>query len=139
MPINATGLDFGCGPGPTISVMAATRGYTVENYDPIYAPTLKWEQKRYGFISATEVIEHIHWPLTTLDKLWGGLIPAGKLGIMTKRTDSPEKFATWHYKNDPTHVRFYAENTFQWLAERFKAQLEIIGPDTVILTKNDPS
>ena len=31
------GLDFGCGPGPTLSVMLAEQGMVVNDYDPIYA------------------------------------------------------------------------------------------------------
>ncbi len=30
------GLDFGCGPGPTLSVMLEERGLQVDNYDTFY-------------------------------------------------------------------------------------------------------
>jgi len=52
---------------------------------------------------------------------------------MTKRVICHEKFKTWHYKNDPTHVCFYAIETFQFIAEYWGYDLEIINDDTVIL------
>ena len=63
------------------------------------------------------------------------LKPRAYLGIMTKRVIDQQRFATWHYKNDPTHVCFYSVETFQWLANLWQAQLEFIGAD-VILLKN---
>ena len=32
------GLDFGCGPGPTLSTMLAERGYPTADYDPLFFP-----------------------------------------------------------------------------------------------------
>ena len=36
---NRTGLDFGSGPGPTLSVMLSEKGHEMDIYDPFYAPT----------------------------------------------------------------------------------------------------
>ena len=32
------GLDYGCGPGPTLSIMLGEAGMLVEDYDPYYRP-----------------------------------------------------------------------------------------------------
>ncbi len=127
LPTNAVGLDFGCGPGPTLSVMFAEAGFVVENYDPAFAPEASVFDAEYNFITATEVVEHLHRPRFELDRLWDRLQPGGWLAIMTSPLPSPEKFASWHYKTEPTHVMFYAEETFRWLAAHWSARCERVG------------
>lgn len=128
------GLDFGSGPGPTLSVMFEERGHRTEIYDPFYAPGLDFETRQYDFISASEVVEHLHFPRKELERLWGCLRPAGILGVMTKRVIK-ESFASWHYIQDPTHVSFFSLKTFQWLAEHWNAELTVPGNDVVIFQK----
>lgn len=129
------GLDFGCGPGPSISVMMAERGWQVDNYDPYYFPALNVFSQPYNFICCTEVLEHIHWPMPLLDQLWQNIRPGGVFGIMTKRVRDRAAFANWHYKNDPTHVRFYSETSLNWLAQRWQADIEFADTDVVIFQK----
>jgi len=129
------GLDFGSGPGPTLSVMFEEQGFEVKNYDIFYANEPELLQQKYDFITCTEVIEHLHQPhkeLTSLTKL---LEPKGMFGIMTKRVIDKDRFRTWHYKNDLTHVCFYSDQTFEYIAEYWQYQLEFIHTDTVLLTK----
>lgn len=129
------GLDFGCGPGPTLSLMLAEAAFPTAIYDPFYAPDPAVWRDRYDFVTASEVVEHLHRPMTDLQRLWSVLKPGGWLGIMTKRVLNRRAFAGWHYKNDPTHVAFFAEDTFLWLARRWSAELKIAGPDVVLLQK----
>ena len=70
-----------------------------------------------------------------IDRLTSLLNPQGLLAIMTKRVINPERFANWHYKNDPTHIIFFSENTFQWIANKHVMEFEIIDKDVVFLTK----
>ena len=129
------GLDFGSGPGPTLSVMFEENGHIVSLYDPFYAPDSGVFQSKYDFITASEVVEHLYRPREELDRLWRCLRPGGVLGIMTKRVLDHEAFSRWHYKNDPTHVCFFAVQTFEWLAECWRATLTVVGEDVVILGK----
>ena len=131
----SVGLDFGCGPGPTVCVLMAERGHTVTNFDPIYHPDVDWRDASYDFITSTEVLEHLQHPRRELDALWSTLRPTGYLGIMTKRVRSLTDFKTWHYKNDPTHITFYSDTTFQWLAALWCAELQLVSHDVVILKK----
>lgn len=131
----ARGLDFGSGPGPTLSRMLAEAGFPTAIYDPFYAPDAVVWRARYDFITASEVVEHLHHPRTDLDRIWTVLKPGGWLGIMTKRVLNVTAFAAWHYKNDPTHVAFFAEETFAWLAQRWSAEQQIVGPDVVLMQK----
>ncbi|MFT7587202.1 MAG: hypothetical protein ACI9EW_003644 [Cellvibrionaceae bacterium] len=136
LPPNSSGLDFGSGPGPTLSIMFEEAGHSMVIYDPFYAPDTAPLSHTYDFITATEVAEHLHHPRAELDRLWGCLRPGGYLGIMTKRVLDVEAFANWHYKNDPTHVCFFAAETFEWLAQLWGAECTIVGNDVVIFRKH---
>ena len=59
----------------------------------------------------------------------------GVLGIMTKLVIDRKAFSNWHYKNDLTHVCFFSHFTFEWLTQKYDAQLEIIDADVILLTK----
>ena len=131
----SSGLDFGCGPGPTLSVMLQEQGHRIELYDSFYFPDSVVFETTYDFITASEVVEHLHRPRWELQRLWDCVMPAGQLGIMTKRVLNQERFATWHYKNDPTHVCFFSEAAFEWLASEWQAVIEFRGADVVIFTK----
>ena len=78
------GLDFGSGPGPTLSLMFEELGHTMAIYDRFYADNPDLLDRRYDFITATEVLEHLRNPREELDRLWALLKPGGSLGIMTK-------------------------------------------------------
>nr|WP_290674142.1 class I SAM-dependent methyltransferase [Halomonas sp. 54_146] len=131
----ARGLDFGSGPGPTLSVMFAEQGYPMAIYDPFYAPDASILTQTFDFITATEVVEHLAQPGQVLAQLAAQLAPGGYLGFMTKRVASPEAFAQWHYISDPTHISFFSEETFRWWAQKHHLTVEFPGPDTVILHK----
>lgn len=132
---NSHGLDFGCGPGPTLSLMLQQQGHKMNLYDAYYYPDSSVLEKSYDFITATEVIEHLYQP----DKVWQqwlNLVKSGGwIGLMTKMVIDVEAFASWHYKNDLTHVVFFSRKTFQYLAERDKLQLEFVGNDVILLRK----
>ena len=132
---NSCGLDFGSGPGPTLSVMFEEAGHSMEVYDPLYAPKTQLLERRYDFIAASEVVEHLHHPREELDRLWSCLKPLGSLGIMTKRVIDQEAFSGWHYKRDPTHVCFFSIETFHWLANHWGATLTAPEKDVVLFIK----
>ncbi len=129
------GLDFGCGPGPCLSVMLEEQGHRVALYDLFYANNLRLLAGEYDFITATEVIEHLSRPLMELQRLWELLKPGGHLGLMTKLVANAEKFANWHYKNDPTHIRFFSRQSFVYLGEQWGCSPEFIGADVIIFRK----
>ncbi|AVI62688.1 class I SAM-dependent methyltransferase [Halomonas sp. GFAJ-1] len=132
----ASGLDFGSGPGPTLSVMFEEAGHTMAVYDIYYAPNQDVLNRSYDFITATEVVEHLAAPGEVLSQLVANLTPGGYLGLMTKRVTSQEAFSRWHYINDPTHVSFFSEVTFRWWANKQGLAVEFPGKDTAIFTKH---
>ena len=131
----STGLDFGSGPGPTLSLMLAEHGHKVDLYDPFYAPDTNYLSATYDFITSTEVVEHLARPGVELEQLWSLIRPSGWLALMTKRLTSREAFPMWHYKNDPTHISFFSEKTFEILAEKWHTKAEFFGADVVLFKK----
>jgi hypothetical protein len=129
----ATGLDFGCGPGPTLSAMFRESGVQCAEYDPFFANDDGVFDARYDFIASSEVFEHLAQPAAVLDRLLAVLKPHGWLGVMTKRVSTPSAFADWHYVRDPTHVSFFSDATFMWIGERFEMTVHIVSADVVLL------
>ena len=129
------GLDFGCGPGPTLSIMLREYGHTVDEYDIFYNDNQYVFNNKYDFITTSEVVEHLFNPKDVFAQLHDILKPSGILGIMTKRVLNVEGFANWHYKNDMTHVCFFSVKTFEWIANEYNCKLNIISNDVVILQK----
>lgn len=136
---NAQGLDYGSGPGPTLSVMFEEQGYDMEIYDYFYANDELVFNKRYDFITCTETIEHIQHPHEDINRLWSLLKENGYLGIMTKLVENKNRFSDWHYKNDPTHICFYSRATFDWLATKLGASVNYHSADVIIFKKHKES
>lgn len=131
----ARGLDFGAGPGPTLSVMFEEAGYPMAIYDPFYAHDPSVLEHTYDFITATEVAEHLFSPGKELARLVERLRPGGWLGLMTKRVTDHAAFTCWHYILDPTHVSFFSEATFRWLADELELSIEFPAADVVLLQR----
>lgn len=132
VPAPASGLDFGCGPGPALADMLREQGYRVALYDPFYYPDTGVLAARYDFVTCTEVIEHVYDAAAVWQQLFALLRPGGTLVVMTKRVTGSEAFARWHYKTDPTHVRFYSDATLEWIATQCNATLTLAGADVAI-------
>ncbi len=133
LPKEAKGLDFGSGPGPTLSLIMAERGFSMDIYDYFYAKDPTVFEKQYDFITSTEVIEHLYNPLFELQRLWRCLKPNGVLGLMT--AFRVEDFARWYYKRDLTHIHFFTPKTFTWIAQKLDAELIIPQSGVAIMKK----
>ncbi len=131
----ASGLDFGAGPGPTLSLMFEESGHDMKIFDLYYAnhpEVLK--PNSFDFVTCTEVIEHVQDAKNLIPMLFGLLKPGGPLALMTKLCTGLEQFKNWHYKKDPTHICFYSIETFNYIAEKFNCELKFHGDDVIILT-----
>lgn len=131
----AQGLDFGSGPGPTLSLMFEEADYEMAIHDVYYAPDTSVLARSYDFITASEVAEHLYRPGEVLARLYGLLRPGGWLGLMTKLVIDESAFSRWHYKQDPTHVCFFSRDTFHWWARHRGCELEFVGEDVILLHK----
>ncbi|MDP6959818.1 MAG: class I SAM-dependent methyltransferase, partial [Planctomycetota bacterium] len=83
LPSQAKGLDFGSGPGPTLSLLMEESGYEVTLFDPFFAPDRSVLQVCYDFISCSETAEHFSDPRKEFDLFQKLLRPGGVLGVMT--------------------------------------------------------
>jgi len=135
LPLGSCGLDFGCGPGPTLSVMFEECGYPMEIYDPLYATDESVLESEYDFVTATEVIEHIYRPQHSLKRMWRCVKAGGYLGLMSKLVIDQDAFANWHYKRDETHICFYSQDTFFWIARQWGTEPVFVGNDVIIFQK----
>jgi len=129
------GLDFGCGPGPAIAPMLAGHGLRVVDYDPFFRPDPAALERRYDFITCTEVVEHLHAPGREFRRLDALLHPGGRLGVMTAMLEDDGAFAGWWYRRDPTHVAFFRRETMRWIADAFAWHLDLAGPTVALFHK----
>ncbi len=138
LPKTAKGLDFGCGPGPAISVMLGEQGYQVADYDPAFYADEALLQQQYDFIACTEVVEHFHHPAKDFELLSRLLKPGGRLGIMTQMLSDEIDFERWYYAREISHVAFYSAATMAWIGERFGWQVEVSGTGVVLFETPSP-
>lgn len=131
----AEGLDYGAGPGPTLSLMLAEKGFPTRIYDPYFAPDDTALDRTYDFITCTETVEHFFRPGRELGRLDTLLRPGGWLAVMTELIDGAPPFERWRYARDPTHVSLYRRRTLEWIAGHFGWSLERPRPDVALFRK----
>lgn len=136
LPPDSEGLDFGCGPAPLLAKMLRNAGHKVALYDLHYADNRAVLKRQFDFIVATEVVEHLREPGEELGALWSRLRPGGLLVLMTKLVISRERFASWHYIRDPTHICFFSEDSVRWLADTLNAEVQFVDRDVIFLRKS---
>lgn len=130
----ARGLDFGCGPAPVLSEILTAAGFPCAAYDPFFAPDESLLDKRYDFVTCSEVIEHARDPAHMFATLRRMLSPGGILGVMTMFHPGEAAFADWWYRRDPTHVCFYNEATMRWIGERYEWQTDFPAPNVTLFS-----
>ena len=116
---NSKGLDFGAGKEAIISSVVQKSGYDIAQYDPFFHKHLELLERKYDYVACCEVIEHFYSPKKEFQLLKELLKPNAKLYCMTDIYNEETDFASWYYKNDPTHVFFYHKKTFEWIQKEF--------------------
>tara|TARA_Y100000739_G_scaffold224216_1_gene228269 strand:+ start:767 stop:1414 length:648 start_codon:yes stop_codon:yes gene_type:complete len=135
IPDSSVGLDFGCGPGPTLSLMLEEKGYQVNLYDKFYYQDKSVFDKTFDFITLTEVIEHLSDPIFEIGRLKSILKPNGVIAIMTQTLSQETDFKTWYYKNDPSHLGFYNQKSLDYLAKYFELEISHYSERVIFLKK----
>jgi len=169
--ISRDGMDFGCGPGPSISILMGELGYKVVNFDPQFVPDPENPptkphvvpdslatidtgketpviqsidvlyaqpslQRKYRFITCTEVIEHVKDPMVVWKKLFDLVAPGGVVAMMTGVVNNEEMFKGWHYHRDPTHICFYHKDTLNYVESLFPWKMSRPDKQVILFTKN---
>jgi SAM-dependent methyltransferase len=109
-------LDFGCGPSPLLpTLLRDEHNVLCDIYDPLFFPDLP--TCTFDFIFAIECFEHFFSPAKELQMLHGLLTPSGILIVMTELWTDLDRFKTWYYARDPSHVMFYHRQTFTYIMQ----------------------
>lgn len=129
------GIDFGCGPGPTLSVMLEEAGFSVKNFDKYFYPDRSVLSEVYDFVTCTEVIEHVHDLEAFIQQLIVLLRPGGLLVLMTRILQEDIEFKSWHYRIDPTHISFLRPRTVDVMCELYGLTLLELTGQLIVLRK----
>lgn len=133
----AKGLDFGSGPGPTLSVMLEEAGFIMDIYDPYFAPDTTPLERTYDFITCTETVEHFYYPAKEFHRFDRLLRRGGWLGVMTEMLESDGEFGDWWYHREPTHVCFYKQETMAWIATQYRWRVEYPRKNVTLFCKSE--
>lgn len=115
-------IDYGSGPVPVMQALLTRQGYTVDIYDPFFQPIMP--DLVYDMLIATEVLEHIHDPIKSLQEIDQLVKPHGYIALMTLFQPKDEAlFFDWFYIRDETHVVFYTPQTCQVIAHMMSWEL----------------
>ena len=136
IPPASSGLDYGCGPTPLLAQIIREHGHRAVVYDPYFFPDASVLTERYDFITCSEAAEHFYAPAAEFERLSTMLKPGGILALMTSLWDDSVDFATWYYRKDPTHVVFYHEETFRFLADRLGFSCTFPAQNIILMHKN---
>lgn len=132
-PPGAKGLDFGCGPAPVLAHILDEMGFATKIYDPFFYPDKEALSQAYDFICASEVVEHFYEPAKEFENLHSILKPGGLLAIMTAIYSPKIDFSNWYYRKDPTHVVFYSQVTFSWIAQHLDFNAPTFSGDRIVV------
>lgn len=131
------GLDYGSGPVPVLSMLMADKSFTVDNFDLYYANNPDVLAHQYDFVTCVETVEHFRYPQSNWVTMINMLKKGGWLGIMTELLMDSVDFASWYYKSDTTHINFYSEATFIWLANKYKMNVSVYGSSVILLQRKE--
>ncbi|WP_455755762.1 class I SAM-dependent methyltransferase [Sulfurimonas sp.] len=130
---DSKGLDFGAGTGPVLSKVLQDNNYSIKQYDPFFHNYPELLKQKYDYIGSCEVIEHFYNPYKEFKLLKSMLNTHAKIYLMTEPYVEGIDFASWYYKNDPTHVFFYSKETFEWIKKEFGFSSVSIDKRLIIL------
>lgn len=123
---NSNGLDFGCGKDSAIIKVLRDNYYQIDGYDLFYKDDKNLLEKKYNYITSSEVIEHFQNPKKEFDLFLSMLKKDGALYLMTEIYDESIDFEKWYYKNDPTHIFLYQKETFEWIKKNYSFKKLVI-------------
>ena len=115
--------------------MSEERGHQVDLYDKCYASKDGIFNKRFDFITATEVIEHLRDPMVEFKRLASTLRMGGYIALMTNLLTEETDFKSWYYKKDPSHIGFFNIQYFIYIAKDLNFEFCIYSERVIFLKK----
>ncbi len=129
-------LDYGCGPFSQISKILESEVKSTSFYDPLFFPNSEVTSRLYDVVTCTEVVEHFKSAKDDWEQLLSTVKPNGILGIMTQFYNEEINFQKWWYKNDPTHIVFYRQETLDYIAKKYSLKVLYNDQRSVIIFQN---
>jgi SAM-dependent methyltransferase len=132
-------LDYGCGPSPVLANLATdVFGVAVQYYDPYFFPNDAALSDAYDLVFSTEVFEHFENTAEEITKVLDLVKKGGLLCIMTELYTDINRFKTWYYARDPTHISFFHNMTIAYVCKNWGLTcLESTDSRVLVLRKND--
>lgn len=140
-------FDFGSGAG-FLADAFRSMGLEVDNYEPMLHGVFRTGiyNNSYDLVILNEVIEHAEDVKKMFDNVYSLTRRGGIILISTLMTDKlinesdrfQEHFKNWWYKDDPTHISFFCQLTFEYLCEMknsYSLQMLAAGPNGIILQR----
>ncbi len=129
-------LDYGCGYAPVLGQLAAQRGHAVSNYDPVFFPAPVALESNYTVVTCCEVAEHARNPRDFWMTLSTVVLPGGVLVVRSSlHPDDWNRFLTFWYTYDETHISFYSEICISHVCRTFGFELVSVHDPLWVLRK----
>ncbi|WP_119968060.1 MULTISPECIES: methyltransferase domain-containing protein [Shewanella] len=134
-----TGLNFGRVLDSNSLDKIEHAGHSLYQYDPFIKIDQHIFNRQYDFICCYRVLEHFQQPAKEWALLSSLLKEGGWLAISTSLLTDLSLFSKWHFKNNPSHVSFYSQQTFDYLAQNSEFKLLFAAKELVLMQKTSKS
>lgn len=141
----STVLDYGSGPVPVLVQLLNRAGFSAVGYDPFFGDqetqgcvvtSSVAGQGVFDAVVSTETVEHFKDPVADWQKMIALIRPGGFLVVGTSLIPPGQDMTSWYYASDPTHIAFYSEATFRFIAIRWQLSIvETNGRNWVVMQK----
>lgn len=131
-------FDYGSGPEPSLVKLLREKGFDARGWDPYFASDTEAFPEGADLVTCLEVVEHFANPredfaLAAAYLRFGGFFAIGTHllddGFLNDTPDCgsalSERFISWWYRQDPTHISFYSRKALCLVAK--EAGLSWIG------------
>ncbi|MBR9728617.1 class I SAM-dependent methyltransferase [Shewanella intestini] len=134
-----SGLNFGRVLDSNSLEQITQAGHILNQYDPFFAANQEVLNQQYDFVCCYRVFEHFRSPQKEWRLLSQLVRPNGWLAISTPLLNNLQQFEKWHYKTNPTHVSFYQQLTFEYMATNASFTLLFASKDFILMQKTSGS
>jgi 2-polyprenyl-3-methyl-5-hydroxy-6-metoxy-1,4-benzoquinol methylase len=134
----STLLDFGCGRVPVLGSLLEKRGFTCARFDKFFFPDQAALAGIYDAVVLVEVLEHLYDVQGAFSLILRLVREDGLVFIRTQLHEGlRDRFLSWWYVQDPTHVAFYSARTMRGVSRRYPLSLcSVHGDRDIVFRKS---
>lgn len=133
--VGSIGLDYGSGEVSMVQKILSKNGQFVKVFDKTFHPNKELLNDIYDYITLIHQIETYENPREKFDQFYELLAANGVLAIMCTPLEDLSSFNSWRFLKENHHIRFYSEETFKWIAKKYRYDLEILSDGIIIFTQ----